>query len=157
MCRVDTSYNMVQSLKHCSDRQNMYNVNDKQPNNGGLANNADTDQSLPCFLNISILQTEHERIYLCRVDSATSTLWTGHFPEEGMSCCFPGPEVINSFSCLTQLSMKLLMLLNLNLLTIANSFLLNIAEHELLSANKYENAKYVGIFIIIRRENFMLS
>ena len=47
------------------------------------------------------------------------------------------------------------MLINLELLTIANYFLLNIAEHENFSANKYENA--VGIFIFISRENFMLS
>ena len=42
--------------------------------------------------------------------------------------------------------MKFVMQINLKLLTIANSFLLNIAEHEI-----------VGIFIFIRRENFMLS
>ena len=53
--------------------------------------------------------------------------------------------------------MKFFMLINLNLLTIANSFLLNIAEHEIFSANKYENANFVGIFIFISRENFMLS
>ena len=54
--------------------------------------------------------------------------------------------------------------------TMANSFLLNIAEHEIFSANKYENASnkfsvlinmkmptIVGIFIFIRRENFMFS
>ena len=38
-----------------------------------------------------------------------------------------------------------------------NSLLLNIAEHENFSANKYENATIVGIFIFISGENFMLS
>ena len=37
----------------------------------------------------------------------------------------PGPEVINLFSCSTQLSMNFVLLINLKLLTIANSFLLN--------------------------------
>ena len=35
--------------------------------------------------------------------------------------------------------------------------MLNSAEHEIFSANKYENANKVGIFICISRENFMLS
>ena len=68
-----------------------------------------------------------------------------------------GPEVIKLFSCSTQLSMKFVLLINLKLLTIANSFLLNTAEHETFSANKYENATIVGIFIFISGENFMLS
>ena len=67
-----------------------------------------------------------------------------------------GPEV-KLFSCSTQLSMKFLLLINLKLPTIANSFLLNKAEHEIFSANKYENANFVGIFIFISGENFMLS
>ena len=33
----------------------------------------------------------------------------------------------------------------------------NSAEHEIFSANKYENANIVGIFIVINRENLMLS
>ena len=37
------------------------------------------------------------------------------------------------------------------------SFLLNIAEYENFSANKCENANFVGIFIFVDRENFMLS
>ena len=55
--------------------------------------------------------------------------------------------------------MKFVLLINLKLLTIsiANAFLLNIAEHEIFSANKYENANFVGIFIFISWENFMLS
>ena len=52
--------------------------------------------------------------------------------------------------------MKFVLLINLKLLTNENSFLLNIAEHENFSANKYENAKKIGIFIFISRENFML-
>ena len=36
-------------------------------------------------------------------------------------------------------------------------FMLKSAEHEIFSANKYENAKIVGIFIFICREIFMLS
>ena len=52
----------------------------------------------------------------------------------------PGHEVIELFSCSTQLSMKFVLLINLKLLTIANSFLLKIAEHEDFSANKFENA-----------------
>ena len=40
-------------------------------------------------------------------------------------------------------------------ITIPKSLLLNIAEDENFSANKYENANY--IFIFISRENFMLS
>ena len=73
------------------------------------------------------------------------------------------PRGYKTFSCSSQLSMKFFMLINLRLVTIANSFLLNIAEHENFSANKYENANFcwqptfVGIFIFIRRENFMLS
>ena len=35
--------------------------------------------------------------------------------------------------------------------------MLNIAEYENFFANKYENANFVGIFIFISRENFMLS
>ena len=62
-----------------------------------------------------------------------------------------------TFSCSTQLSMKFVLLINIKLLTIANSFLRNIAEHENFSANKYENASFVGIFIFISREIFMLS
>ena len=42
-------------------------------------------------------------------------------------------------------------------LTTANSFLLNIAEHVNFSAYKYENVNFVGIFIYISREHFMLS
>ena len=68
-----------------------------------------------------------------------------------------GPEVIKHFTYSTQLSMKLILLINLKVLTLANSFLLNLSDHENLSANKYENAKFVGIFIFISRENFMLS
>ena len=73
------------------------------------------------------------------------------------------PQVIKLFSCSTQLSMKFVLLINLNWLTIANSFLLNMTEHETFSANKYENANFlkmptfVGIFIFISRENFLLS
>ena len=37
------------------------------------------------------------------------------------------------------------------------NFFSAIAEYENFSANKYENATKVGIFIFIRRENFMLS
>ena len=69
-----------------------------------------------------------------------------------------GPEVIKCFSCSTQQSMKFVLLINLKLLKIANSFLLlNIAEHKNFSANKYENAIYCCIFIIISKENFMIS
>ena len=50
----------------------------------------------------------------------------------------PGPEVIKTFSCSTQLSINIFMLINLILLTMPNSF-------------------FVGIFIFISRENFMLS
>ena len=53
--------------------------------------------------------------------------------------------------------MKFVLLINLKLPITANSFLLNIGEHENFSANKYENANFVGIFIFIGRENFMLS
>ena len=53
-----------------------------------------------------------------------------------------GLEVIKLFSCLTQLSMKIVLLINLKLLTTTNCFLLNIAEHENFSANEYENANY---------------
>ena len=60
----------------------------------------------------------------------------------------PGPEVIELFSCSTQLSMEFVLLINLKLLTIANSFLLNIAEHENFSANKYENANHCWHFHI---------
>ena len=52
--------------------------------------------------------------------------------------------------------MKFVMLLNLKLLTIANSFLLNIAEHENFSDNM-KMLPFVGIFIFISRENFMLK
>ena len=66
-----------------------------------------------------------------------------------------GSEVIKLFSCSTQLSMKFVLLINRKLLPTANSFLLKLAEHEDFSANKYET--FVGIFIFISRENFMLS
>ena len=59
-----------------------------------------------------------------------------------------GPEVINHFSCSTQLSMKFCVLINLKLLSIANSFLLNLAEHENFTANKYVNANYCWHFHI---------
>ena len=36
-------------------------------------------------------------------------------------------------------------------------FMPNSAEHEIFSANKYENANKVGIFIFISREIFVLS
>ena len=36
-------------------------------------------------------------------------------------------------------------------------FLSNKAEHENFFGNKYENANFVGIFIFISRENFMLN
>ena len=49
-------------------------------------------------------------------------------------------EFIKRFSCLTQLSMKFVMLLNLKILTIANSFLLNMTEHVNFSTDKYESA-----------------
>ena len=48
-----------------------------------------------------------------------------------------GPEVIELFSCSTQLSIKFALLINLKLLTISDSFLLNIAEQENFSANEY--------------------
>ena len=35
-------------------------------------------------------------------------------------------------------------------------FKLNLAEHEIFSASKYENANFVGIFIFISIENFVL-
>ena len=53
--------------------------------------------------------------------------------------------------------MNFVRLINLELLTNVNSFLRNIAEHENFSANKYENTNYIGIFIFISRENFMLN
>ena len=59
-----------------------------------------------------------------------------------------GPEVIELFSCSTQLNMKYALLINLKLLTSANSFLLNTAEHENFSANKYENANHCWHFHI---------
>ena len=66
-----------------------------------------------------------------------------------------GPRGYKTFSCSTQLNMKIFMLINLKLLAMPNSLLLNIAEHENFSANKYENANYSLVFI--SRENFMLS
>ena len=68
-----------------------------------------------------------------------------------------GPDVIKLVSCLTQLSMKFVLIVNLKLLTIANTFLLNIVEHENFSANKYENANYCYINFIISREKFIRS
>ena len=64
------------------------------------------------------------------------------------------PRAYKTLSCLTQLSMKFVLLINLKLLTVANSSLLNIAEHENLSAHKYENANY---FIFISVENSILN
>ena len=71
----------------------------------------------------------------------------------------PGPEIINFFSCSTQLTMKFALLINLKLLIYckfllakhswtANSYLLNIAERENISDNKYENANYCWHFHI---------
>ena len=67
-----------------------------------------------------------------------------------------GPEVINVFSCLTQLSMKFVLLINLRLLTIAN-FLLNMAEHEHFSANKYENANYFRSCITLGLDSILFA
>ena len=69
----------------------------------------------------------------------------------------PGPEVIKLFSCSTQLSMKFALLINLKLLTIANSFLLNIAEHEKSLLINMKMPNFVGIFIFISRQKFMLT
>ena len=43
-------------------------------------------------------------------------------------------------------------LTNLTLLTIANSFLLNITEQENFSANKYQNANSVCMFISLAEQ-----
>ena len=48
-----------------------------------------------------------------------------------------------------------MLLINLKLLKIANSFLLNVVKHENFSAMKMP--PIVGIFLFIRREDFMLS
>ena len=75
-----------------------------------------------------------------------------------MSVTISRPQDYESiFSCLTQLSMKFVLLINLRLLTIANAFLLNIGDHEKFSVDKCEILTVVGIFIFIGRENFMLS
>ena len=73
-----------------------------------------------------------------------------------LGCNTLAPMVYGS-SIPSQLSMKFVLLINLKLLSIAKSFLLNIAEHENFSANKYENANFVSIFLFISREKFMLS
>ena len=59
----------------------------------------------------------------------------------------PGPKVIKLFFMLKSAEHEIC---QIKLLTIANSFLRNIAEHENFSA-------FVGIFICISREIFMLS
>ena len=61
------------------------------------------------------------------------------------------------FSCSTQLSMKFVLLINLKIPTTANSFLINIAEHENSLRINMKMPTIVGIFILISRENFMLS
>ena len=53
-----------------------------------------------------------------------------------------------TFSCLTQLSLKFVLLINHKLLTIAYFPLLNITEHKIFSADKYENANYCWHFYI---------
>ena len=68
-----------------------------------------------------------------------------------------GPEVLNFFSCSSQLTMKFVLLINLKLLTSANSFLLNIAEYEISLLINMKMPIFVGIFMFISRENFMLS
>ena len=65
-----------------------------------------------------------------------------------------GPEVIQLFSCSTQLSMKFFMLISLKLLTIANSFLLNLADRENFYAYKYENANFCWHFHIYWQRKF---
>ena len=65
-----------------------------------------------------------------------------------------GPEVIQLFSCSTQLSMKFVLLINLKLLTIENYFLLNIAEHQNISAN---NMKMPMAFSYLLAEKFSRS
>ena len=87
--------------------------------------------------------------------------WLCHLGERTVA---RGPLVSFSLGDDTKWPRRVDMLLNLNtvnqnlkLLTIANSFLQNLAEHENFSANKYENTNVVGIFILISRENFMLS
>ena len=47
---------------------------------------------------------------------------------------------------------KFVLLIYRKLPIIANSFLRNIAEYVIFSANKYENANKVGIFLFISRE-----
>ena len=47
-------------------------------------------------------------------------------------------------------------IINIRLVKITNSSLLNIAKHENLSANM-KMPTFVGIFIFISREDFMLS
>ena len=63
------------------------------------------------------------------------------------------PQVIKLFRA-QQLSMKSVLLTNLKLQLIANSFLLNIAEHE---NSRMKMPIIIGVFILISRENFMLS
>ena len=100
--------------------------------------------------------------------------WTNTFRSEqnvkryvfSRCCTFevqgPGPEVIKLLSCVSQLSIKFVLLTDLKLLTTANSFLLNIAEHDfffffffLLTDMKMPTI--VGIFRFVSREMFMLS
>ena len=68
-----------------------------------------------------------------------------------------GPEVIKLFLCSTQISMKFVLLINLKLLTIANSFLLNITSMKISLLMNMKMPTFVGVFIFISRENFMLS
>ena len=87
-----------------------------------------------------------------------STIWNSQpVVSEPNSVLKPGPKVIKKFSCSTQPSMKFVLLINLKLLATANSFLLNIAEHEISLIINMKMPTFVGIFISISRENFMLS
>ena len=53
--------------------------------------------------------------------------------------------------------MKFDLLINCKFIIITNSFLLNIAEHQNFSASKMKMPTFFGIFLLISRENFMLS
>ena len=68
-----------------------------------------------------------------------------------------GPEIIKLFSCSTQMSMKFVLQINLKLLTISNYCLLNKLSLKIPLLIDMKMPTIVGIFIFIRRDNFMLS
>ena len=65
----------------------------------------------------------------------------------------PGPEVINLFSCSTQLSTNFFLLINVKMPTIVGifTFMSNNNNNNILGLSEPEQSKIFGIFFIVMR------